>query len=135
MEKIKKKILVIDDSLAMQRLLSFVLEKEGYEVEIATNGAEGFEKAKTFKPDLIFTDLLMPFKDGYELCQDIRSTPEIKNTAIIVLTSKAETNNAQKALEIGANDYLIKPFDPPKVISRVREVIGAQNNHEDSNEL
>ena len=122
MENGKKKILVIEDSLTMQRLLSYVLEKEGYDVFIANDGEEGMEKARAIKPDLIFTDLMMPVKDGFEVCREIRSDKKLKDVILIILTARGQDSDVEKGLQAGADDYLMKPFDPPKVVERVKKV-------------
>ncbi len=126
-----KKILVIEDSLTMQRLLSYVLEKEGFEVEIANNGAEGIEKAKLMKPDLIFTDLMMPLKDGFEVCREVRADQELKDVMLIILTARGQEADLKKGLAAGADDYLLKPFDPPNVVQRVKKIFSESHAHVD----
>ncbi len=123
----KKKILVIEDSLTMQRILSFVLEKEGYEVEIANNGEEGLQKARAHKPDLIFTDLMMPVMDGFEVCRQIRADEKLKDSIIIILTGRGQDSDIEKGLQAGADDYLMKPFDPPKVVQRVKKIFDEES--------
>lgn len=118
----KKKILVIEDSLTMQRLLSYVLEKEGYDVQIANDGLEGLEKARSIKPDLVFTDLMMPVKDGYEVCKEIRADEHLKDIILIILTARGQDTDVEKGMAAGADDYVMKPFDPPKVVERVKEI-------------
>jgi DNA-binding response OmpR family regulator len=118
----KKKILVIEDSLTMQRLLSYVLEKEGYDVQIANDGLEGLEKARSIKPDLVFTDLMMPIKDGYEVCREIRADEHLKDIILIILTARGQDTDVEKGMAAGADDYVMKPFDPPKVVERVKEI-------------
>jgi len=122
MENGKKKILIIEDSLTMQRLLSYVLEKEGYDVYIANDGEEGMKKARAIKPDLIFTDLMMPVKDGFEVCREIRFDKKLKDVILIILTARGQDSDVEKGLQAGADDYLMKPFDPPKVVERVKKV-------------
>lgn len=122
MENGKKKILVIEDSLTMQRLLSYVLEKEGYNVQIANDGLEGLEKARAIKPDLVFTDLMMPIKDGFEVCREIRADEYLKDIILIILTARGQDSDVDKGLAAGADDYVMKPFDPPKVVERVKEI-------------
>jgi len=122
MENGKKKILVIEDSLTMQRLLSYVLEKEGYDVQIASDGLEGLEKARSIRPDLVFTDLMMPVKDGYDVCREIRADEHLKDVILIILTARGQDSDVEKGLAAGADDYVMKPFDPPKVVERVKEI-------------
>ena len=118
----RSKILVIEDSLTMQRLLSYVLEKEGYDVQIANDGLEGLEKARAIKPDLVFTDLMMPIKDGFEVCREIRADENLKDIILIILTARGQDSDVDKGLAAGADDYVMKPFDPPKVVERVKEI-------------
>jgi len=118
----KKKILVIEDSLTMQRLLSYVLKKEGYDVQIASDGLEGLEKARSIRPDLVFTDLMMPVKNGYEVCKEIRADEHLKNVILIILTARGQDTDVEKGIAAGADDYVMKPFDPPKVVERVNEI-------------
>ena len=106
----------------MQRLLSYVLEKEGYDVQIANNGVEGMEKARAMHPDLIFTDLMMPLKDGYEVCKEIRADDRLKDVMLIILSERGQDADVEKGLAAGADDYVMKPFDPPKIVERVQEI-------------
>ncbi|MBL7095850.1 response regulator [candidate division KSB1 bacterium] len=106
----------------MQRLLSYVLEKEGYDVQIANDGLEGLEKARSIKPDLVFTDLMMPVKDGYEVCKEIRADEHLKDIILIILTARGQDTDVEKGMAAGADDYVMKPFDPPKVVERVKEI-------------
>lgn len=129
MENKGKKILIIDDSVTMQRILSFALEREGYEVEIAENGAIGLEKAKKIHPHLIFTDLMMPVMDGFEVCRRIRADEELKNCMVIILTGRGQDEDLEKGIKAGADDYLMKPFDPPKVVEKVREIFAEKMRH------
>ncbi len=122
MDNGKKKILVIEDSPSMQRLLSYVLEQEGFDVVLAGNGVEGLEKARSKMPDLILTDLMMPLKDGFEVCREIRADSKLKNVIIIILTARGQDADVEKGLKAGADDYLLKPFDPPRVVERVKEI-------------
>jgi len=122
MENGRKKILVIDDSPTMQRLLSYVLEKEGYDVQIANNGVEGMDKARLMNPDLIFTDIMMPLKDGLEVCREIRADNKLKDVMLIILTARGQDQDVKNGLAAGADDYLMKPFDPPKVVERVNGI-------------
>ncbi len=118
----KKRILVIEDSLTMQRLLSYVLEREGYDVQIANDGVEGLAKARAIKPDLVFTDLMMPVKNGYDVCKEIRADEHLKDIILIILTARGQDLDVEKGMAAGADDYVMKPFDPPKVVERVKEI-------------
>jgi len=90
----RKKVLIVDDEPHLVRSLSFILSKEGYEVVSAVNGEEALQKIRESKPDLMFLDVMMPKKNGYEVCQEIRSSPELKDIYIIMLTARGQVNQA-----------------------------------------
>ncbi len=112
-----KKILIVDDEKNIVDIIAFNLKKEGYEVIKAFDGEEGVEKAFTQSPDLILLDIMMPRLDGYEACKKIR---EKKNTPIIMLTARAEELDKVLGLELGADDYVTKPFGVRELMARVK---------------
>ena len=112
-----KKILVVDDEKSISNIIKFNLKKEGYSVIIAENGEEGVAKALSEGPDLIILDIMMPKIDGYEACKRIRKKLSIP---IIMLTAKAEEVDKVLGLEIGADDYVTKPFGMRELIARVK---------------
>ncbi len=116
-----EKILVIEDELSISTLLKFNLEKAGYSVTIALDGTEGFELAKKELPDLILLDLMLPGMDGMEICKTLRM--EKNQTPILMLTAKDEELDKILGLELGADDYLTKPFSPREVVARVRAIL------------
>lgn len=118
-----EKILVVDDEPYLLRSLSFVLNKEGYVVETATDGEEGISKYESFDPDVVFLDLMMPKKDGYELCHSIRNDPKYRGRSpyIIILTCKGQDVDRYKGFLEGADDYVTKPFSPADIVARLRE--------------
>lgn len=116
-----EKILVIEDELSISTLLKFNLEKAGYSVMTALDGAEGFELAKQEFPDLILLDLMLPGMDGMEICKALRL--EKNHTPILMLTAKDEELDKILGLELGADDYLTKPFSPREVVARVRAIL------------
>jgi two-component system, OmpR family, alkaline phosphatase synthesis response regulator PhoP len=122
----KKRILVVDDELHLIRSLTFVLDKEGYEVDTANDGEEALRKVSENRPDLIFLDIMMPKKNGYEVCETIRSIPELKEVYIIMLSAKGWDIDREKALSVGANEFMSKPFSPMYAISRVKKVLDVQ---------
>jgi DNA-binding response OmpR family regulator len=103
-----------------------VLEREGYDVQIASDGVEGLAKARAIKPDLVFTDLVMPVKNGYEVCQEIRADNQLKDIILIILTARGQDADVEKGMAAGADDYVMKPFDPPRVVERVKEIFQSQ---------
>ncbi|MBD8070301.1 response regulator transcription factor [Bacillus sp. PS06] len=119
MEK-EAKILVVDDEERIRRLLKMYLERENYLIEEAENGEIAVEKALQSEYDLILLDLMMPGKDGLEVCKDIR---EKKSTPIIMLTAKGEEINRVQGFEVGTDDYIVKPFSPREVVLRVKALL------------
>ncbi len=117
-----KKILIADDEPDILEILQFNLEEEGYEVTIANNGQEAIEKAKTFKPDLIILDVMMPHKNGIETCKALRSYSDFKNTIIVFLTALSDEVAEIKGLESGADDYLTKPVSPKVLKSKINSL-------------
>jgi DNA-binding response OmpR family regulator len=118
-----KRILVVDDELNLIRSLTFILAKEGFEVAMASDGEEALRQVNLFKPDLMFLDIMMPKKNGYEVCEAIRQIPEFKDLYIIILSAKGSENDKNMALNAGANEMLSKPFSPLEVVSRVKKVL------------
>jgi len=114
-----KKILIADDEPDILEILQFNLEAEGYEVSTAKNGVQAIEKAKAIIPDLIILDIMMPGKNGIEVCHYLRTLPAFKNTLIIFLTAMSDDSTEVKGLESGADDYLTKPIRPKVLISKV----------------
>jgi DNA-binding response OmpR family regulator len=118
-----KKILIVDDDPNIIRSLTFVLGKGGYNTASATNGEDALVKVREFKPDLMFLDIMMPKKNGYEVCQEIRSATDLNGIYIIMLSAKGQEADKTKGLGIGANEFMTKPFSPAGVVNRVKELL------------
>jgi two-component system alkaline phosphatase synthesis response regulator PhoP len=116
-------ILVTDDEPYVQRSLSFVFRKEGFEVEVASNGEEALKKAKELKPKIIFLDLMMPKLNGFDTCRAIKSDKELRDCYVIILTAKGQEVDKERGLSAGANDYITKPFSPKEVVAKIRGVL------------
>ena len=114
-----KKIPIVEDEANIRELLRLYLEREGYTVLEAENGVEGIKKWKSDKPDMLLLDVMMPVMDGWEVCREIRAESDVP---IIMLTAKGETADRVSGLEMGADDYIVKPLEMPEVIARVRAV-------------
>ncbi|GGG63360.1 response regulator transcription factor [Epilithonimonas arachidiradicis] len=125
----RKKILLIDDEQDILEIISYNLEKEGYQVFTASNGNEGIEKAKEILPDLILLDVMMPEKDGIETCQDLRKIKELQKTLIVFLSARSEEFSQLAGYQAGANDYIVKLIKPKVLISKVAALLqlGAQS--------
>ncbi|OAH55925.1 two-component system response regulator [Domibacillus aminovorans] len=119
MEK-EMRILVVDDEDRIRRLLRMYLEREEYVIDEAANGEEALEKATASDYDCILLDLMMPGKDGIEVCRELRET---KTTPVIMLTAKGEEANRVQGFEVGTDDYIVKPFSPREVVLRVKALL------------
>lgn len=119
----KKVILVADDSPTIRKFVSIALSVKGYEIIPCADGMEAMEILPNHKVDLVITDLNMPNLDGFELISSIRKNDSYKDLPIIVLSSLGATEDIQKGLECGANSYLIKPFDPKRVVYEVSKYL------------
>ena len=116
----KQKILIVDDDLHIAELISLYMMKDGYETEEVYDGREAIKAAESFQPDLILLDLMLPGMDGYQVCTEIRKNSRVP---IIMLTAKGETFDKVLGLELGADDYIVKPFDPKELVARVKAVL------------
>ena len=117
------KILVIDDDHAINELIKINLELQGYEVIQAFNGIEGFAKVKQEEPSLIILDIMMPEVDGFTVAQRVRQCPDVAETPIIMLTALSQLNDKVSGFNIGADDYLTKPFEIDELLVRVRALL------------
>ena len=122
----KGKILVVDDEVYILHILDFSLGAEGFEVISANNGELAVEKAKIEKPDLIVLDIMMPVLDGYETCRRLKREPETKDIPVILLTAKGREVDKRLGYEVGAVDYIMKPFSPTRLIERIEEIMGCR---------
>lgn len=120
---LNKKILAIDDSKIILKIIESTLEKAGFQVITAENGKQGLLKAKAEKPDLILTDIMMPEMDGLTLCEEIRKDPSFQKTPIIIVSAKGQKKDVLEALKRGANGYIVKPFNSKDLILRVRSAL------------
>ena len=119
------KILAIDDDAHIRELLRLYIEKEGYEFIPAANGLEGLEKLETSRPDLVLLDLMLPGIDGLEVCKRIHQKTDIP---VIMLTAKGEVFDRVLGLELGADDYIVKPFEPKEIVARIKAVLRRTSN-------
>ena len=120
MQGTKHKVLIVDDEANICELIRLYVEKEGYSAIIATDGAKAVEKFTEEKPDIVLLDIMLPVKDGWQVCREIRA---VSDTPIIMLTAKGETFDKVLGLELGADDYIVKPFEPKELIARMKAVL------------
>jgi len=122
------KILIADDEPDILEFVSYNLVKEGYQVSTAKNGVEAIEQAKKIKPHLILLDVMMPELDGVEVCRELRSNPEFKNTIIAFLTARSEDYTQIVSFEVGGDDYITKPIRPRVLTSRISALLRRYSN-------
>lgn len=124
----RSKILIIDDDMDSLLPLKRSLERENYKVVEAYNGQEGLRKAAVDTPDIILLDLMMPGMDGYEVCNRLKKEAALKNTQIIMLTAKDEVGDKVRGLELGADDYVTKPFNLSELKARIKTALRRTRN-------
>lgn len=117
---IKSKILIVDDDENITELISLYLIKEGYDTRVVHSGSLALSAFQAYSPNLVILDLMLPGKDGYDVCKEIR---QVSNAPIIMLTAKGETFDKILGLELGADDYMVKPFDTKELTARVKAVL------------
>ena len=117
------KILVAEDERDIRELISFTLQFAGFEVVLATNGAEAVDKALEVNPDLILLDVRMPRMTGYQACEALKQRAETRDTPVIFLSAKGQESEIQEGLGLGAADYILKPFAPDDLTEQVRRVL------------
>ncbi len=118
-----RKILIVDDEVYILHILDFSLGAEGYEVITAADGEEALEKARTEKPDLVVLDVMMPKVDGFEACRRLKNDPETREMPVILLTAKGREVDRKMGIEVGADDYMVKPFSPSKLIQKIESFL------------
>jgi len=123
MNKKDIKILLVDDEPDILEIVGYNLSQEGYQIITASNGAEGVNKAKAKKPQLIILDVMMPEMDGIEACEQIRKIPDLKNTIITFLTARGEDYSQVAGFDAGADDYITKPIKPKVLVSKVKALL------------
>jgi DNA-binding response OmpR family regulator len=122
----KGKILVVDDEVYILHILEFSLGAEGFHVITANNGELAVERAIQEQPDLIVLDIMMPVLDGYETCRRLKRQAETKDIPVILLTAKGREADKRLGYEVGAIDYVVKPFSPSRLIGRIEEIVGCR---------
>ena len=120
------KLLIVDDDFNICDMLKLYFENEGYKVKTASDGVDGIQKFKMFDPDLVLLDIMMPKKDGWQVCREIR---EISAKPVIMITAKGEEFDKVLGLELGADDFIVKPFDMKELSARIKAVLRRYNAH------
>ena len=120
----KGKILVVDDEIYIVHILDFSLGMEGYEVLTALDGEQALEMARAEQPDLIVLDIMMPKLDGYETCKLLKADDKTRHIPVILLSAKGRHTDQKIGYEVGADDYITKPFSPRKLVERINTLLG-----------
>ena len=123
----RQKVLIIEDDTDIRELIKFNLEQDGYAVEEAATGAEGLDRIRRRQPDLVLLDLMLPGMPGLEICRVLRSAKETSTLPILIVTAKGTEVDKVLGLEMGADDYVVKPFSPRELIARVKAVLRRAN--------
>ena len=121
-----KKILIADDEPNIVVSLEFLMEHCGYAVKVARNGEEALQQVETFKPDLILLDVMLPLRNGFEVCRKIRENTAFQTTKIIMLTAKGRDIEVTKGLALGADAYITKPFGTKELLAQVRKLLSGE---------
>lgn len=123
------RLLIVEDSEDTLELLRMVMEEEGYEVVCATNGVEGLQKAKEFKPDIILADMLMPDMNGYMMNKNLKKDPELRTIPVVILTAKSQLSTLfDPATKTQVDAYMVKPFEASKLKEKVAELLRKSRN-------
>ena len=118
-----RKVLIADDEPNILLSLEFLMKREGYQVVVAKDGQEALDTIAREKPDLVLLDAMMPKKTGYEVCNEVRSSADYKNTLILMLTAKGRDTDIAKGMALGADAYMVKPFSTKELAQKVKELL------------
>jgi two-component system alkaline phosphatase synthesis response regulator PhoP len=121
-------ILIADDEPHIARALNFIFKKEGYRVEMAHDGEMAMSAILEYNPKIVFLDLIMPKKNGDEICKAIKSDNRLRNMHVIILTCKGQELDRRKSMSAGADEYMTKPFSPREVVSKVRSILESRDD-------
>ncbi len=119
----KRKILIADDNENIRDALTYLLEDEGYKLWLAKDGADTLKKVREVRPDILFLDIMMPEINGYDVCRIIKNDPDLKNTYIIMLTAKGQVAEQERGKEVGADEYIVKPFSPMEILTKIKKIL------------
>ena len=118
-----KKILIADDNENIREALTYLLEDEGYKLWMAKDGVEALKEVRNVRPDILFLDIMMPEMNGYDVCRIIKNDPELSKTYVIMLTAKGQVAEQERGKEVGADEYIVKPFSPMEILSKIKKLL------------
>jgi DNA-binding response OmpR family regulator len=121
---VAKRVLIADDEPNIVISLEFLMGQVGYQTRVATNGQEALDLAASFRPDLVLLDIMLPAKRGYEVCQRLKSEPATRDIKVIIVSAKGRDVEVAKALELGADAFIAKPFSTRALVAKVQEMLG-----------
>jgi DNA-binding response OmpR family regulator len=119
-----KKVLIADDEPNIVLSLEFLMKQAGYEIRVARDGEEALRCVQEWRPELVLLDVMLPLRDGFEVCQQIREEPETRDTRVIMITAKGREVEVAKGLAVGADAYVTKPFSTKELVAQVRRMLG-----------
>ena len=119
-----KKVLIVDDEPNIVMSLEFLMQHAGFEVRSATDGEDALRELAAFRPDVVLLDIMLPLRDGFEVCEHIRSDPALKHTKVVMLTAKGRDVEVAKGLAVGADLYVTKPFATRELLASVKRLLG-----------
>jgi DNA-binding response OmpR family regulator len=120
-----KRILVADDEPNIVTALEFLLQRNGFEVQVARNGEEALNLIESGRPDLVLLDVMMPLKSGYEVCKRIREQPGLSHIKVVMLSAKGRDAEVARGLDVGADLYITKPFSTRDLVGKIKQLLGA----------
>lgn len=118
----QKKVIIADDNENIREALTYLLEDEGFELSLAKDGAEALAKVRQIVPDVLLLDIMMPGMNGYEVCSAVKNDPLLKQVYIIMLTAKGQITEQEHGKEVGADEYIVKPFSPMEILSKIKKI-------------
>jgi len=119
-----RKVLIVDDEPNILMALEFLFKRSGYEVRLARDGGEALKEAEAWRPDLMLLDIMMPVKNGYEVCQSVRERPDFAGLKIVMLSAKGSEAEINKGLSLGADRYVTKPFSTQELLATIDQLLG-----------
>ncbi len=131
----KSRILIVEDEASLVEVLSYNLQREGYEVVVAKEGREGLRKAQMLLPDLVILDLMLPGLNGLDICRELRATPRTAGISILMLTAKGEETDQVVGFAVGADDYVTKPFSVKVLLQRIKVLLRRQDSSDSSGDV
>jgi two-component system, OmpR family, alkaline phosphatase synthesis response regulator PhoP len=121
-----KKVLIVDDEMNIAISVEFLMRREGFDVLVAKDGEEGLAKIRSWKPDLVLLDVMMPKMDGFQVCHAVRNDAALAGTRIVMLTAKGRQAEVEKGISLGAEDYIPKPFSTRELVNRVKSLLESE---------